>query len=501
MRQAAIPRYWWLGGVSIGASLAVATGVVWNPLATVGVVAGVFTVGHGLLFASRLQRLWLISLGFLLAGYAFLDRGFAYVGVPPLFVGEMVLAMGLLAALMGGGVRPALRSPLSWLLIVFGVDGAVRTVPYLDTYGLDAMRDGAVWGYGAFALLVAAFLLRTGWTRTVPDRYGRLLPWFLLWMPVAAVIQLLPQDIGPRLPGSDVALLNFKPGDIAVHLAGVAAFLLLGLHEYTTRKPWKAMSWLREWLWWTAWLLAAFLAVLNNRGGLLAILTAVLVVLLLRPLSKWWKVALICLAATTALLVFNIEIDLNVGSGPTIAPEQILVNLQSIARGDVDERDLGATREWRLSWWNEIVHYTIFGKYFWTGKGFGINLADDDGFQGDADSVLRSPHNGHLTILARAGVPGLVLWILLQGAFGLGIIRAYFRARRAREEWWARVDLWILAYWFAFMVRMAFDVFLEGPQGGIWFWSLFGFGIAALEAQRRRTFETATRGAARRARL
>jgi hypothetical protein len=34
------------------------------------------------------------------------------------------------------------------------------------------------------------------------------------------------------------------------------------------------------------------------------------------------------------------------------------------------------------------------------------------------------------------------------------------------------------------MVNAAFDVFLEGPQGGVWFWCLIGFGIAALEAQR-----------------
>jgi len=25
--------------------------------------------------------------------------------------------------------------------------------------------------------------------------------------------------------------------------------------------------------------------------------------------------------------------------------------------------------------------YTIHGRYFWTGKGFGVNLADDDGFR------------------------------------------------------------------------------------------------------------------------
>jgi hypothetical protein len=46
------------------------------------------------------------------------------------------------------------------------------------------------------------------------------------------------------------------------------------------------------------------------------------------------------------------------------------------------------------------------------------------------------------------------------------------------------VNLWILSFWLAFMVNAAFDVFLEGPQGGVWFWSLIGFGIAALEAQR-----------------
>lgn len=42
----------------------------------------------------------------------------------------------------------------------------------------------------------------------------------------------------------------------------------------------------------------------------------------------------------------------------------------------------------------------------------------------------------------------------------------------------------MLAYWFAFMVNASFDVFLEGPQGGIWFWCLFGFGIALIEVQR-----------------
>jgi hypothetical protein len=50
---------------------------------------------------------------------------------------------------------------------------------------------------------------------------------------------------------------------------------------------------------------------------------------------------------------------------------------------------------------------------------------------------------------------------------------------------WAVLNLWILCYWLAFMINGAFDVFLEGPQGGIWFWCIFGFGMGVLEVQRR----------------
>ena len=84
-------------------------------------------------------------------------------------------------------------------------------------------------------------------------------------------------------------------------------------------------------------------------------------------------------------------------------------------------------------------------------------------------------------------MPGLALWLLLQGLFGIGLVRAYLRARHLRLRWWAAVDLWILAYWTAFLVNASFDVYLEGPQAGIWFWSVFGIGLALMEHQRRLT--------------
>jgi O-antigen ligase len=140
-----------------------------------------------------------------------------------------------------------------------------------------------------------------------------------------------------------------------------------------------------------------------------------------------------------------------------------------------------------LRWWGAIINYTVFGEYFWTGKGFGINLADADGFQANEDRSLRAPHNSHMTALARMGVPGFLLWVLLQGAFGFGLLRSVLTNRRVGDANLAVVGAWILAYWVAMMVDTSFDPYLEGPQGGIWFWSLFGLGMVVIRLTSRRS--------------
>jgi hypothetical protein len=175
--------------------------------------------------------------------------------------------------------------------------------------------------------------------------------------------------------------------------------------------------------------------------------------------------------------VTDIRIELP-PSGRYLSFEQFAENINSIA-GDTDREELGGSKRWRLEWWNTIYDYTFQGKYFWMGKGFGINLADDDGFQVMADHSLRSPHNGHLTILARMGVPGFALWVGAQLAWALMIFDAFIRAARANERRWLGLFVCLLAYWAAFIATISFDVFLEGPVGGIWFWTIFGVGVAA----------------------
>ena len=53
------------------------------------------------------------------------------------------------------------------------------------------------------------------------------------------------------------------------------------------------------------------------------------------------------------------------------------------------------------------------------------------------------------------------------------------RARSDGEKVWADFFLLIFCYAISFVIDGSFDVSLEGPVNGIWFWCLFGVGIGA----------------------
>jgi len=84
-----------------------------------------------------------------------------------------------------------------------------------------------------------------------------------------------------------------------------------------------------------------------------------------------------------------------------------------------------------------------------------------------------------LTILARYGVPGLVLWTMTITAwFGI-LFASIIAARRRGHLWFANLFLWVACYGASILIDASVDVALEGPMLGIWFWCLVGFGTAS----------------------
>jgi len=410
-------------------------------------------------------------LGVVLMGYAVAGRGFAYLGIPPLFIGEVALVLGLVA--LARSMRTTSVVPGAAMGLLVGLVGwaAVRVALGIPTWGLDAVRDGMVVLYGLFALIAAGLVLeRPERLRWLIARAPRLV-WGLILVgwPVHFFIRVF--EAFPVWPWANVLIIQTKPGDLLVTLAAAVTLVTVGF-----QRPRPALIF---------GLTAGIIGLMvTSRGGMLGFVLGVGLATLWKPASARYGrfVYVGALVVVLGLAVGSSGIMINDGTRE-FSVEQVWENVKSIA-GKSDNPQLANTAEWRLEWWGDILDYTFGGPYFLDGKGFGINLADDDGFNVDDEGSLRSPHNSHLTVLARGGVPMFLAWLLLQGLWVWRVGSSALAARLRGLDGWAGFYAVCGALWLAAHVNASFDVYLEGPMGAIPFWTVFGLALAGTRLQR-----------------
>jgi O-antigen ligase len=218
-----------------------------------------------------------------------------------------------------------------------------------------------------------------------------------------------------------------------------------------------------------------------NRGGMMSFCMAIFATLVLKPFNRWAMGFIITAVVGLSLLGvtgFSFRIP---GSDRDISFMQLMSNVTSIFdknAGNLEE--LQGTKEWRLNFWNDIIDDTVHGPMFWGGNGFGVNLVSHYNYQIDAEETVRAPHNGHITMLARTGVPGFCLWVLTHLIWAGGILDCYIRSRWEGKSRWAGLFMFLLIYWMLIMINACFDPYIEGPMGGVWLWSVWGVGLAAM---------------------
>ena len=147
--------------------------------------------------------------------------------------------------------------------------------------------------------------------------------------------------------------------------------------------------------------------------------------------------------------------------GRTISLSQITDNLSSIVSSDIDG-SLTDNKVWRLVWWAKLINESFTLQHFFVGKGLGMSLAGND-ILNTVDN-LRSPHNFHLTILARFGYIVFITWII----WLVSLFKPLFTRKLAGKT------LAITAILLAFIINGSFDVFFEGPMGAFPFWTFVG---------------------------
>ena len=410
---------------------------------------------------------YFVALGVLLAGYAIGHNAFAYIGIPPLYIGEIGLAFGIIAFLKSRCVAATLATlPSLMLVLLCGWAIIVCTLPYIHEFGVDTLRDSVIVAYGAFAFIVVALLLERPERLQLIIRFLRTIGSIVIFLAPIVIVWLFASGMQNVIDGGYIRF-----GAVGVHLAAAAIMMLLG---FMRANPARIIL----------LVIGIALIVVRTRSSMLAIGIPIAVAIIC---SGRWRQGSVILVTAAGLIGLAYMLDLSVPTTYTwddrhFSAKQLVENFYSIFTTEAGPDGLEGTKSWRQEWWQTIFNYTFDGPYFWTGRGFGINLAEADNFVvGDDPTAppLRSPHSCHLTILARTGVPGLALWFLTLSTWSAMLLMNMLRARLAGDKVWADFFLLIFCYAMAIIIDGSFSVALEGPVYGVWFWCLFGVGIGA----------------------
>ena len=415
---------------------------------------------------------------FIVAGYILFDRPFAWIHVPgtPLFIGETIIALGIWVLLSTrSGVASLIRSSSSLkALRNFMLWGLVLLAIGILPWGLDAIRDSAIWYYGVIAIFAAMLLVSDPSRVSIwLVRFARLLPIYLIWFPFATVlVRVAPPNL--YVPDSNIPVFFHRSGNMAVMSAIGIAFLWMadGDSKFFSPRQRAALTTL-------ATVVIVFTG-LQNRGGMVA--SVVLIAALMFMLSKrrvemvMMMIAVLVFAGAIGI-IFNVKIELF--DDRDVSIEQFANNITSIFNQDEGGQRQTETTEWRLKIWTQVLD-DVSNESPVMGFGMGPDLGARYGISTEEETPLRNPHNSHVGVLARTGWLGAILWVILWITWmaEMQTLRRRLRYRNRPRE--SAVVSWIMLAPIPILVNCIFDPTLEGAQVAMVLWAFYGVGAALI---------------------
>ena len=383
--------------------------------------------------------------------YVFFNKGVAYsymaeilllAGIFILFINRKQFEIGLDRKQIISGIFLI----VSFLYILIGV----------FQYSIfNVLRDSLAFQYAWFAFIIYFFKNEYNfiWQKIIQ---------IYKWAPLVILLNFfLFYFIFLYLPPINIFgnqnIIIYKNGDKSVHLLISTILMFLYTEKYSRK-----------------WLIANTILIVINflillaftRSGSVAYIFALFSFFLfskekilnesLRKLLKY--VPIIMIIGMGLFNAIDIQGD---AQGRTISLSQITDNFSSIVSSDIDG-NLAENKVWRLIWWAKLVNESFTLPHFFVGKGLGMSLAGND--ISNTDDNLRSPHNFHLTILARFGYIVFITWII----WLVSLFKPLFTRKLVGK------NLAITSILLAFIINGSFDVFFEGPMGAFPFWTFVG---------------------------
>jgi len=398
-----------------------------------------------------LNRAYIKLYFFVLLLYVFFNKGVAYsymaeiiliAGICILFINRRQFEIGLNRKQILVGIFII----ISFLYILFGV---------FQYSILNVLRDSLAFQYAWFAFIIYFFKNEYDfiWQKIIQIYKWTPLVLFLNFFLFYFVFLYLP----PINIFGNQNIIIYKNGDKSVHLLISTILMFLYTERYSRR-----------------WLIANTILIVINflillaftRSGSVAYILALFSFFFfskekilnesLRKLLKY--IPIIMIIGMGLFVAIDIQGD---AQGRTISISQITDNFSSIVTTNIDG-NLVENKVWRLIWWAKLLNESFTLQHFFVGKGLGMSLAGNDIL--NTDDNLRSPHNFHLTILARFGYFVFIAWAI----WLVSIFKPLFTRKLAGKT------LALTSILLAFIINGSFDVYFEGPMGAFPFWTFVG---------------------------
>ena len=383
--------------------------------------------------------------------YVFFNKGVAYS-----YMAEILLVTGIFILFINRKIFEIALDSKQILIGIFILISFVYIVVGVFQYSiLNVLRDSLALQYAWFTFII--FFLKNEynyiWQKIIKIYKWVPLVLFLNFILFYFVFLYLP----PINIFGNQNIIIYKNGDKSVHLLISTILMFLYTKEYSRK-----------------WLIANTILIVINflillaftRSGSVAYILALFSFFFfskekilnesLRKLLRY--VPIIMVVGMGLFVAIDIQGD---AQGRTISLSQITDNFSSIVNTNIDG-NLAENKVWRLIWWAKLVNESFTLQHFFVGKGLGMSLAGNDIL--NTDDNLRSPHNFHLTILARFGYIVFIAWII----WLVSLFKLLFTRKLAGKT------LAITAILLAFIINGSFDVFFEGPMGAFPFWTFVG---------------------------
>lgn len=395
---------------------------------------------------------WYLNFYFaVMALYVFFNKGVAYS-----FGAELLWVSGFILLFISRRSYQFVWDKRTILLLVFIAISLVYIPLGLRSYPvIDVIRDSFIFQYGWFSFFVFLFIEEQ-------ELVWKKLVGLYTWLPAFSLLNFFLLNFIKNFDQftlfGDVPFVLYKYGDMGVHLLISTLLLLVFQTERSIRfQIVMALLLLFNLLILTAYSRSGMLAYVAGLGLFVFYTKDQVLKTRIKKYLKYLPLLLLIVLPIYA----SIKVQENF-QGRSVGVQQLKENVGSFVGASKDAK-LDDNKVWRLVWWAKILDYSFSKAYFFQGKGLGMSLAADDDVLTDVDE-LRSPHNFHLNIMARFGVPLFCVWL-----FWLFLIfKPLFKKQLAGK------DLLITIILLAFIINASFDVFLEGPMGAFPFWTWVG---------------------------